>query len=81
MTHVLETTGPTIDEQITAAAAQVIYARMTEEEKAEIGTEGMFGAMTVEEIVREAVRKAGRDGMRYKFGTYAKMIFGLPDND
>ena len=55
--------------------------RETEEEKAEIGTEGMFGALTVEEIVREAVRKAGRDGMRYKFGTYAKMIFGLPDND
>ena len=48
MTHMLETTGPTIDEQITAAAAQVIYARMTEEEKAEIGTEGMFGALTVE---------------------------------
>lgn len=59
MTHMLETTGPTIDEQITAAAAQVIYARMTEEEKAEIGTEGMFGALTVEEV-REAVRKAGR---------------------
>jgi len=81
MTHILETSGSTIDEQIANVAAQVIYDRMTEEEKAEIGTEGMFGALTIEDIVREAVRKAGRDGMRYKFGTFAHVIFGLPSND
>ena len=83
MSHMWETQGPTIDEQIAEAAAEVIYARMTDEEKAgAVATEPgfeMFAPMTTVEIVRSAVLKAQRDHAAYTYGAYAKMIFSLPD--
>ena len=70
----------TTNEKIEAAAAEVIFAELSAKQKSELGTSNPFvGTMTKVEIVREAVKQAQRDGMAYQYGSYAKIIFALPD--
>lgn len=70
----------TANEKIELAAAEVIFEELTDEQKAELGTINPFiGTMTKVDIVREAVKQAQRDQMSYMYGSYAKMIFALPE--
>ncbi len=70
----------TTNEKIELAAAEVIFEELTPEQQADLGTKNPFiGTMTKVEIVREAVKQAQRDGMAYMYGSYAKMIFALPE--
>lgn len=70
----------TTNEKIELAAAEVIFEELTPEQQADLGTNNPFiGTMTKVEIVREAVKQAQRDGMAYMYGSYAKMIFALPE--
>jgi|JI10StandDraft_1071094.scaffolds.fasta_scaffold1097894_1 hypothetical protein len=85
MSHMWETKGPTLDEQIAEVAADVIYAAMSDEEKlAATSTEPgfeIFAPTSTVEIVRQAVLQAQREHAAYKYGAYAKIIFALPDAD
>lgn len=70
----------TTNEKIEVAAAEIIFDELSAEQKAELGTSNPFiGTMTKVEIVREAVKQAQRDGMAYRYGSFAKMIFALKD--
>ena len=82
MSHIWETSGPTIDEQVEAVAAEIIWACMSNDQKFEAlqvepGFE-IFAPATRVEIVREAVKKAQREGADGRYGSHAMAIFGVP---
>lgn len=83
MSHIWETYGPTIDEQVEAVAAEIVWARMSKAEQEDAlkvapGSE-VFAPKTRVDIVREAVKKAQREGAHGRYGSHAMAIFGLPE--
>ena len=71
----------TFDDVIREAAAKALYNEFEPEDLASVGKEDAFGREMDEVGIAYAVlTKAHRDGQRYKYGNYAKMIFGIPDD-
>ena len=69
------------DDLVREAAAQAIYDQLTPEDLAGVSTKDMFGdEMGALGVVYALLAKAHRDGVRYKYGNYAKIMFGIPDD-
>lgn len=74
-------TSRTFDDIVREAAAKALYSEFESEDMDAVGKEDAFGREMDEVGIAYAVlAKAHRDGVRYKYGNYAKLIFGIPDD-